>query len=136
MNFEPITQPTLNEQLVTRLRQLIVDGELAPGAKVNEQALAERFGVSRTPLREAIRMLAAEGLVVLTPRRGAAVAPITREDLEEAFPVLGALEALAGELAAARIDADGIDEARRLHAALVAAHADGDFQGYSRTNAA
>ncbi|MEM9147992.1 MAG: GntR family transcriptional regulator [Pseudomonadota bacterium] len=128
--------PTLHQQLTDRLRRMIVEGMLAPGAKINEQALAERFGVSRTPMREAIRALATEGLVVLTPRRGAAVAPITRADLEEAFPVLGALEALAGELAAQRITEAGIGTARDLHARLVASHSDGDFRGYSKANAA
>ncbi|MEM8790086.1 MAG: GntR family transcriptional regulator [Pseudomonadota bacterium] len=138
MEHEPIaiTRRPLHDDLVERLRDLIVRGTLPPGAKVQEQALCEQFDVSRTPLREALRSLAAEGLVVLTPRRGATIARITRQDLEEAFPILGALEALAGELACANLTDAQIAEARRLQTRLVAQHEKNDLTGYSATNAA
>lgn len=132
---DTIPRGTLHDELVDRLRDLIVAGELAPGSKVNEQALCDRFAVSRTPLREAIRSLAAEGLVVLTPRRGAAIAEVTRQDLEEAFPIVGALEALAGELACQNISDAEVARARRLQELLEAQHRHGDLQGYSATNA-
>lgn len=132
---EPIARGTLHDLLADRLRDLIVKGDLEPGAKVSEQALCERFSVSRTPLREALRSLAAEGLVVLTPRRGASIAEVTRKDLDEAFPILGALEALAGELACRNISDAEIARIRRLQEVLTAQHRHGDLQGYSATNA-
>ncbi|MEL6478738.1 MAG: GntR family transcriptional regulator [Pseudomonadota bacterium] len=138
MQLEPIAvaRRPLHDDLVEHLRDLIVSGTLAPGSKVQEQALCDQFQVSRTPLREALRSLAAEGLVVLTPRRGAAIAEITRKDLEEAFPILGALEALAGELACKNLTDAEIATARQLQAELVEAHQIGDLAGYSAANAA
>lgn len=97
---EPIVRASLHDELAIRLRRMIVEDELEPGARINERALCDLFGVSRTPLREAIKVLAREGYVRLTPNRGATVAELTLQDLEEAFPIMGALEALAGELAA------------------------------------
>ncbi|MEM9045590.1 MAG: GntR family transcriptional regulator [Pseudomonadota bacterium] len=138
MAHEPIaiSRRPLHDDLVEQLRNLIVRGVLAPGAKVQEQALCDQFQVSRTPLREALRSLATEGLVTLTPRRGATIAKVTRQDLEEAFPILGALEALAGELACANLTEAQIAEARRLQAELVASHERGDLAAYSAANAA
>ncbi len=130
----PIATRTLHDELTDRLRTMILDCRLAPGAKVNEGALSAEFRVSRTPLREALRSLAGEGLVVLTPRRGATVAEVTRADLEEAFPILGALEALAGELACTRITEAGIGRIRALQAELEAAHAARDLAAYRRAN--
>ncbi len=97
---DPISRASLHEELAVRLRKMIVEDELLPGTRIKEPELCERFAVSRTPLREAMKVLAPEGYVRLTPNRGATVAELTAEDLEEAFPVMGALEALAGELAA------------------------------------
>ena len=90
----------LHETVIDQLRDLIVQGELAPETKLNERVLAERLGTSRTPLREAIKFLASEGLVELLPNRGAVVAPLKPEKMKEVFVVLGALEALAGDLPA------------------------------------
>ncbi|MEL6318001.1 MAG: GntR family transcriptional regulator [Pseudomonadota bacterium] len=132
----PIAVRTLHDELVDRLRSLIVDGTLAPGMKVNEQMLCDQFGVSRTPLREALRSLAGEGLIVQTPRRGAMVAPITRADLEEAFPIVGALEALAGELAAPNFTDADLIAADALQTRLEAAHADGDLAAHRAANEA
>lgn len=125
----------LHDELVEHLRNLIVRGTLVPGSKVQEQVLCDQFDVSRTPLREALRSLAAEGLVVLTPRRGAAIAEVTRRDLEEAFPIVGALEALAGELACQNITDSEIDRARLLQQQLVEAHECEDLAKYSAANA-
>lgn len=132
---EPIRPAPLPEALAGRIRKLIVEGELKPGAKVNEQALCERFGVSRTPLREALRALAAEGLITLTPRRGAAVSELTIADLEQAFPILGALEALAGELACANISDAEIARAHALQEAMRASRREQDLQRYRAVNA-
>ncbi len=125
---------SLHEGLAVALREIIVNGELTPGTKVPEKDLCEAFGVSRTPLREALKVLAAEGLVILEPNRGAWVSPITVADLEEVFPVMGALEALSGELACARITDDEIVEIRRLHHIMVEAHRTGDMPGYFAVN--
>ncbi|MGP1683327.1 MAG: GntR family transcriptional regulator, partial [Giesbergeria sp.] len=91
----------LAEEVLERLRDLIIQGELAPGVKLNERVLCERLRTSRTPVREAIKYLASEGLVELLPNRGAIVTPITAATVREMFVLLGALEALAGELACA-----------------------------------
>lgn len=116
---QAIKRTSLHEELAESLQQLIVDGTLPPGTKVPERELCERYSVSRTPMREALKVLAKEGLVTLEPNRGAWVTRITLEDLEEVFPVMGALEALSGELACrAATDAE-IAAIRRLHEAMV-----------------
>jgi DNA-binding GntR family transcriptional regulator len=130
----PIARASLHDELVARLRDLIVEGELVPGARVPERALCERFGVSRTPLREALKVLASEGLLELLPNRGATVARLTARDLDEMFPVMGALEALAGELACARITDQEVAEIRALHYQMVLHHTRGELPDYFRLN--
>lgn len=129
-----LARRTLHDELVDHLRDLIIHGDLAPGSKIDEQGLCDRFGVSRTPLREALRSLSAEGLVNHTPRRGATVAPMTLSDLEEAFPVIGALEGLAGELACAKVTDADVDMLRGMQARMERQFANGDRQGYFVTN--
>jgi DNA-binding GntR family transcriptional regulator len=131
-----IVRRHLHDELLTRLRELITDGQLPPGAKVPERELCERFGVSRTPLREALKVLAFEGLVTLNPNRGAAVSPLTLSDLIETFPVIGAIEALAGELAATRITPAELSAIRRLHNKMVQSHKHKDGPGYFAANQA
>ena len=97
MTSDSIARRPLHEELAERLRDLISLGELQPGEKIPEKALCERFGVSRTPLREALKVLASAGTVTLRPNRGAVVSTLTREELDEVFPVMGSLEALAGK---------------------------------------
>ena len=127
---------TLPEAAAERLRTLIIEGVLAPGARLNERELSERLGVSRTPLREAFRMLAADGLLVQLPNRGAQVVALSREDVRHAFEVMGALEGLAGELAAARVTDADIAGLRALQAEMEAAHARHDLPAYYRINRA
>jgi DNA-binding GntR family transcriptional regulator len=91
-----------SERLRDALEDAIASGAFHPGERLDEQALAERYGVSRTPIREALMQLAASGLVVLRPRRGAIVAMLTAERLVEMFEVMGELEGMAGRLAARR----------------------------------
>lgn len=95
-----LVRPALSVEISDRMRRMIMEGELEPGAKVPEKALTEHFGVSRTPIREAVKILAHEGLVELVQNRGAIVAPQTADELRELFPVIAALEGAAGELAA------------------------------------
>jgi DNA-binding GntR family transcriptional regulator len=133
---QPIRRASLHDTVVDRLRDLIVEGDLAPGARVPERELTLRFGVSRTPLREALKVLASEGLVDLLPNRGARVAQITPRDVEDMFEVMGALEGLSGELACQRIGDDEIATIRALHYEMLAHHARGDLPAYFRTNQA
>ena len=130
----PIARATLHDELVARLRDLIVEGALDPGARVPERALCERFGVSRTPLREALKVLASEGLLELLPNRGATVARLTARDLDEMFPVMGALEALAGAFACARITDREVAEIRALHYQMLLHHTRAELAEYFRLN--
>ncbi len=131
---EPIIRRTLHDELLERLRQMIIDGDLMPGEKVPEKDLCDRFGVSRTPLREALKVLANDGLVTLTPNRGAMIADLTLEDLEEAFPIMGALEALSGEMACANITDAEITDIKKLHNKMVAHYEAREIKPYFRTN--
>ena len=124
----------LHETVISQLRDLIVQGELAPESKLNERVLAEQLGISRTPLREAIKFLASEGLVELLPHRGAVVAALKPEKMKEVFVVLGALEALAGDLACRNATAADIAEIRALHYHMLAHHARGELAPYFRYN--
>jgi DNA-binding GntR family transcriptional regulator len=114
-----ISRRSLHGELVDLLYDMVLDGELRPGDKINEQALCARFGVSRTPLREALKVLASGGLVILAPNRGASVAQISREEIDQLFPIMGALEALAGELACARITDAEVARIRKTHDQMV-----------------
>ncbi len=130
----PIARRPLHEELAEHLRQLIIECALEPGSKISEKDLCTQFAVSRTPLREALKLLATEGLVQLTPHRGASVTELTTEELEHIFPVMGALEALAGELACLHVTDAEIERAKKLQAELEAQHKSGDLKGYFRTN--
>ncbi len=130
----PIDRPSLHDEVVDRVREMILDGELPPGGRVHEHALCKLLGVSRTPLREAFKVLASEGLLELRPNRGATVTRLTGEGVEEMFEVMGALEALAGELACRRIGDDAIAMIRAVHYEMLAEHARGDLGAYFRLN--
>lgn len=132
--FQAITRKSLHQELVDRLQHLIISGELTPGTKVPEKMLCTRFGVSRTPLREALKVLASDGLVRLEPNRGAWVTLVTIGEVEEVFPVLGALEALSGELACKSITTDKINAVRRLHAQMIESYETRDLDTYFATN--
>lgn len=131
---ELIGRRPLHDEVAARLRDMIVQGELAPGARLNERVLCERFGTSRTPLREAVKMLASEGLVDLLPNRGAVVSELTLQDVEDMFQVMGALEALSGELACQRAADADIAEIRALHYQMRVHHARGELSEYFRYN--
>ena len=130
-----IPRQVLHQEVAVRLRQRIVEGQLAPGVKLNERELSESLQVSRTPLREAIKMLAAEGLVELLPNRGAVVAQLSAQDIADAFEVIAGLEGQAGELAAERIGAGALAEIRALHYEMRAAFTRRDLATYYRLNA-
>lgn len=131
-----ISRLGLTDQVAARLRMMLIEGQIAPGAKLNERVLAERLRVSRTPLREAIKLLAVEGLVDLLPHRGAQAVKLTEADIVDSFEVLAALEALSGQLAAQRIDDSELAELRATHYEMLAAYERRDLSAYYRLNAA
>ena len=132
--IEAISPRPLHNEVADRLRDLITRGDLSPGERLNERVLTERFGISRTPLREAIKILSAEGLVNLLPNRGAAVTTITLTDAEDLFQVMAVLEALAGELACQRATNADIAEVEDLHKRMRAFYAKGELADYFEFN--
>ena len=131
---EPISPRPLHSEVADRLRDLIVQGELAPGDRLNERLLTERFGISRTPLREAIKMLASEGLVQLLPNRGAVVMSITRKSARDMFQVMGVLESLAGQLACTNATEREIEDIAALHEQMRRHHKRRELNEYFRLN--
>jgi DNA-binding GntR family transcriptional regulator len=125
----------LHLAVAQRLRSLIVEGGIAPGQKLNERELAEQLQVSRTPLREALKLLTAEGLVEHLPNRGAIAVQLSADDVAHAFEVMAALEGLSGELACARISDEEIAELQALNFEMRAHHARRDLPAYYRLNA-
>lgn len=134
LSADSIPRRSLHDELTERLRNLITRGDLAPGEKIPEKELCAQFGVSRTPLREALKVLASEGIVTLRPNRGAMVSSLTVEELEEVFPVLGALEALSGEIACRHISAREVQAIRKTHEAMVRHWQRGELQSYFALN--
>ena len=130
-----ISRVALHDQVVARLRTMLVEGRIAPGAKLNERTLSEQLRVSRTPLREAIKLLAAEGLVDLLPNRGAVAVKLTETDVLNTFEVLAELEGLSGELAARRISDEQLSELRASHYEMLACFERQELSGYYRINA-
>jgi DNA-binding GntR family transcriptional regulator len=127
---------TLPASVADRLREMIIEGEFPAGTRLNERALGERLGVSRTPLREAFRLLSAEGLVQIQPNRGAQVVELSEQDIRESFEVMSSLEALSGELACRRITDAEVAEIRALTYEMLACHARRDLPAYYRLNRA
>lgn len=113
-----IERPVLHDAVTHALRKMIIEGTLAAGARLNERELCASLGVSRTPLREALKVLAAEGLVEHQPNRGAAVAVLKPHEVSDMFDLLGCLEAYAGELACERISADELQQLQTLTDAM------------------
>lgn len=118
MTLGLIPQTALYQEVAERLRQRIFTHELAPGAWIDEQTLANDYGISRTPLREALKVLAAEGLVTLKPRRGCYVTEISERDLDEIFPLLALLEGRCAAEASQHANAEDMQQLEVLHAEL------------------
>ncbi|MBO1077932.1 GntR family transcriptional regulator [Roseomonas haemaphysalidis] len=132
----PIIRRPLQEEVAARLRDQITQGIIAPGERLNEVALCLQLGVSRTPLREAVRMLAGEGLVELVPARGAVVRRLTLKDAADALSVLKALEVLAAPISCHTATEDGIARVEALHAAMLERYAARDRLAYFKLNQA
>jgi DNA-binding GntR family transcriptional regulator len=111
----PEGSASLHAEILTRLRDFIVEGHLPPGARVPERQLCETLAVSRTPLREALKVLAAEGLIELLPNRGARVREFAEKDIREVFEIVAGLEFVAGRLACEAISDEEIAAIERMH---------------------
>ena len=127
-------EPSLHDETLSRLRDHIVEGNIPDGGRVPERQLCEMLGISRTPLREALKVLAAEGLVELLPNRGARVRQLSEHALAELFDVMGGLEALAGRLACEHITDAEIAEIERLHYEMYGFYLHRYMHGYFRIN--
>lgn len=124
----------LRDVVFNTLRQAILRGELQPGERLMEIQLANKLGVSRTPIREAIRKLELEGLVLMIPRRGAVVAEITEKSLRDVLEVRGSLEELAVELACERISEEEIEELKKSAEAFALSLQSGDLTEYAEAD--
>lgn len=124
----------LHEQVVDRLRQMVLKGDFDPGERLNELAIAEALNVSRTPLREAIKLLASEGLLELLPGRGARVRRFSPAEIRDLFEVIAALERHAAECAVAGMKENVRAELQRLYDKMVAAHVAHDRRAYFQAN--
>ena len=132
----PIARRTLHDEVLGRVRDMIIEGHLAPGERVNEVALGQVLGVSRTPLREAIKTLASERLLEAVPARGAVVRSPTREDVADSLQVLKSLEQLAARLACTGAPDEGLKEIAAMHAAMMRHYAARDRMPYFKLNQA
>jgi DNA-binding GntR family transcriptional regulator len=132
----PIARPTLHDAIVARVRDMVIEGELAPGTRLHEGNLGKVLGVSRTPLREALKFLVSEGLLELSPGRGAVVRQFTAKDVHDSLIVLGNLEGLAGQLACANATDGEIREVRQLHDRMMDMYEKRDRLPYFKLNQA
>ncbi|MCK5386445.1 MAG: GntR family transcriptional regulator [Gammaproteobacteria bacterium] len=131
---ERITSQALYMQVADRLREQIYQHELTPGDAIDEMALCERFGISRTPLREALKVLNSEGLIELIPRRGSFVRSMDIEELNELFPVMVVLEGLCAREAVENCAAQDLQQLDKMHEKLESLAGQGDIDGYYEQN--
>jgi DNA-binding GntR family transcriptional regulator len=130
----PIRRRPLHDEAIERIRDMIVEGRLAAGEWINETELCQQLQISRTPLREALKVLATEGLVELVPRRGARVAQLSARELVDLFEALSGIEGLAAELAAARMSRVEFEKLRRLQTRIEQRHMAKDRLAYFHEN--
>jgi DNA-binding GntR family transcriptional regulator len=132
----PLVLKSLREQVYDHLRHLMSRGEIQPGAFINQDELASRLGVSRTPLRDALLQLETEGFVAILPRRGVRVQALTLEDIRHLYELVGALEGAAVLAAFPGLGPAEIRALRRLNAEMKDAVLAGDFDRYYDRNLA
>jgi DNA-binding GntR family transcriptional regulator len=132
--IEQSSSQNLHEATFQTLKLLLVEGKIAPGSKLNERELAESLNVSRTPIREAIRRLAADGLVELIANRGAIAVQLSIEDVIHTFDVIAELEGYSGELAAKNISESTLSELEALQYEMMASYARRDLSSYFKLN--
>ena len=126
MSALSLSPRALYEEVAELLRQRIFSRELEPGSWIDELKIAEEYGISRTPLREALKVLAAEGLVTMKVRRGAYVTEVSEKDLADVYHLLSLLESDAGGVVAERASDEEIASLQTLHAELEAAAGERD----------
>ena len=129
-----IAPTALYQEVAERLRQRIFSHELAPGDWIDEQRMAEQYGISRTPLREALKVLASEGLVELRPRRGCYVTEISRQDLDDIFPLMAMLEGRCAGDAVRRAEPADVVHLSEIHKRLESAAHDGRIDAFFEAN--
>ena len=134
LSVQPIYRRTLHDELVTRVRDLVIEGHLKPGSRVNEGQLGQLLGISRTPLREALKFLASEGLLILVPGKGTVVRRLTPGDVRDMLGVLAALESHAGRLACRDADDTAIARVAGLHAEMMRRYAERARLDYYKLN--
>ena len=130
------SETTRTDRIAGAIADAIAAGEISPGSRLDEQALAARYGVSRTPVREALRQLGTTGLVEIRPRRGAVVAALTSDRLTELFVAMGEIEATCARLAAQSMSPIERRRLRALNDAMGELARSGDTAGYARANVA
>lgn len=124
----------LHQQVAEQLREMIISGKLAPGMRIGERELCDILHVSRTPMREALKLLATERLVEIRPNHGATVAPLIRQEINELFEAIAGLERLGAELAAVRMSRGDLERLRAHQKKIEAYNSDGDLLSYSNEN--
>ncbi len=122
--------PTLREKILETIRDAIISGTITSGSRVSEPELAERFGISRTPIREAFRQLESEGYLKVIPRKGAVVSAYTQRDVEEFYAIKSILEGYAAKLACSRLTAKEIDRLQTINERLSELCEQGDIKQF------
>jgi DNA-binding GntR family transcriptional regulator len=130
----PLRPASMHEEVASRLRHMVFERQLVPGEWIDELKLAHEWQISRTPLREALKVLAAEGLVQAVPRQGCRVTEMSEDDADELFPVMALLEGRCAFEAVRKATPEGIATLRRLHESLETHAAANDIDGYYRAN--
>ncbi|KRE13534.1 GntR family transcriptional regulator [Bosea sp. Root381] len=136
IDYPRITRRTLHDEVLERLRDMIIEGLLAPGQRINEGVVGAQLGVSRTPLREAIKTLASEGLVEILPAKGAIVRRFTEKDLADILEVIKALEQLGGRIACEQASDAVIEDLRAMHTHMLELYETRDRLEYFKLNQA
>ena len=125
---------TLREKILESIREAILKGQLKPGEKVAEPELAERFGISRTPIREAFRQLESEGYLTVIPRKGAVVAELSEQDIEEFYAIKSVLEGFAARMAALKMTDKDIEKLETINQKLEQLARQGDVKSFFRVH--
>lgn len=135
MKSKPIERhQTLREKILETIREAILKGQLKPGEKVAEPELAERFGISRTPIREAFRQLESEGYLTVIPRKGAVVAALSEQDVQEYYAIKSILEGYAAELAADKLSERELERLEAINDRLKQLAEEGDVKAFYRVH--
>lgn len=135
MRRKPIERhQTLREKILETIRDAILKGSLKPGERVSEPELADRFGISRTPIREAFRQLESEGYLVVIPRKGAVVASLSARDIEEFYAIKIILEGFAARMAADKLTVKDLERLEAINERLAQIAKDGDVKTFFRVH--